>query len=111
MSGPEARETTARGLLCTLLALVLLAGLSLGLRFAHMGGYSYPVALGIALVKAVLVVLFFMEILAEKASVRFAFAAGLALVALLLALMVADVMTRAASPLTPPPGMAQRSHG
>ncbi len=117
MSGVEVREvgeTSARGLLYTLLALVLLAALSLGLRFAHLGGFSYPVALGIALVKALLVVVFFMEIFVEKASVRFAFGAGLALVALLLGLMVADVMTRSASPLTPPatPGaMAQRSHG
>jgi cytochrome c oxidase subunit 4 len=104
-------ETSARGLGLTLLALLLLAGLSLGLRFAHLASLNVPVALSIAAIKAVLVAVFFMEILVEKATVRFAFAACLSLFALLLALLVADVVTRSAPPLGNPPGTASRDYG
>jgi cytochrome c oxidase subunit IV len=103
--------TSARGLLFTLLALLALAGVSFAFRFAHLGVFGYPVALGIAVAKAGLVAVFFMEIGLEKASVRFAFASGLVLIALLLSLTVGDVVTRAPPPLTAPPGMAQRDVG
>jgi cytochrome c oxidase subunit 4 len=104
-------EISSRALLWVLVALLLLAGLSLALRFAHLGSSSFPVALGIATVKAVLVLLFFMEILAEKPSVRFAFAAGLSMFALLMTLLVADILTRTIAPLEAPPGTAPRYHG
>jgi cytochrome c oxidase subunit 4 len=104
-------ETSARGLAYTLLALLLLAGLSLALRFAQLGSLSFPVALGIAVLKALLVAIFFMELLTEKATVRFAFLAGLTLFALMLILVVADVLTRSAPPLRAPPGTAERYRG
>ena len=107
----EARETSARGLLLTLLALLVLAGFSLAMRYAHLGGYSWAVGLGVALVKAALVVVFFMEILVEKVSVRFALATSVSLFVLLLALVVADVLTRPVSPLGNPAGTEQREHG
>jgi cytochrome c oxidase subunit 4 len=106
-----ARETSARGLLLTLVALLLLAGLSLALRFAHLGGWGYAVGLGIAVVKAALVGVFFMEILVEKAAVRLAFATCVVLLALLLALVLADVVTRAGPPLEDPPGTEPRVRG
>ena len=109
MSGNH--ETSPRGLAYTLLALLLLAGLSLVLRFAHLGGFSFPVALGIAAFKALLVLVFFMELLAEKATVRFAFLAGLTLFALMLTLIVADVLTRSVPPIRAAPGTAERYHG
>ena len=103
--------TSARGLAYTLLALLLLAGLSLALRFAQLGSFSFPAALGIAAVKAVLVAIFFMELMTEKVTVRFAFLAGLMLFSLMLVLVVADVLTRSTPPLRAPPGTAQRYHG
>jgi cytochrome c oxidase subunit 4 len=105
------RETSGRGLSLTLLALLLLAGFSLAMRFAHLGSAGYLVGLGIAAVKACLVAVFFMEILAEKATVRLAFATCLSLVALLLALVLADVLTRSSPPLQNPAGTAQRARG
>ncbi len=104
-------ETSARGLVGTLVALLLLAGLSLVLRFAHLGAWSFPVALGIAAIKAVLVAFFFMEIYVEKPTVKLAFAACLSLFALLLVLVLADVLSRPIPPLSNPPGTAPRYHG
>lgn len=106
----EHQATSARGLALALLALVLLAGLSLGLRFAHMGALGLPVALSIAGLKALLVVVFFMELLTERASVRFAFVAGVTLLGLLVVLVVADIVTRGA-PSHYPPGTAERYRG
>jgi cytochrome c oxidase subunit 4 len=110
MSAAE-RETSATGLLATLIALLLLAGVSLALRYAHLGTLGYALALGIAVVKASLVGVFFMEILAEKASARFAIAAGLVLMGLLLTLTLADILTRAPEPLAEPASADRQTHG
>ncbi len=104
-------DVSARSLFFTWLALMLLAGLSLALRFAHIGAFSFPVALGIAFVKALLVALVFMELAFEKPTVRFALLAGVTLLSVMLSLMVADVLTRTIPPLEDPPGTAQRYHG
>jgi cytochrome c oxidase subunit IV len=106
-----ARETSPRGLLITLIALLLLAGFSLAMRFAHLGGFSFLVGLGIATIKATLVAIFFMEILTEKVTARIAFTVCLSLFGLLLALIFADILTRAAEPLENPAGTAQRYRG
>jgi cytochrome c oxidase subunit IV len=100
-----------RGLFVTWAALMLLAGLSLGLRFAHLGGYGYAAALGIAGIKAAIVALIFMELTHEKTTVRFAFLAGLTLLAVLLTFMIADVLTRTVPPLENPPGTEPRYRG
>jgi cytochrome c oxidase subunit 4 len=105
------RETSAGGLLKTLLALLFLAGLSLVMRFVHLGSLSFPVALGIACIKALLIAVFFMEILTEKVTSRFAIAAGLVLFAIFLALVLADVLTRSIPPLQSPPGTEPRYRG
>jgi cytochrome c oxidase subunit IV len=102
---------SARGLFLTWVALMLLAGASLGLRFAHLGALGMVVALAIAVVKAALVALVFMELALERASVRIAFAAGLFMIALLVTLMVADVVTRALPTLKNPPGTEARDYG
>jgi cytochrome c oxidase subunit IV len=105
------REEPSRGLLLTLVALLVLAAVSFGLRFANLGGMSYVVALGIAAIKAVLVAVFFMEILAEKVTARLAFATCITLFALLLAFVLADVVTRSRPPLDHPAGTAPRFRG
>jgi cytochrome c oxidase subunit 4 len=107
----ERAETSARGLLLTLVALLLLAAFSLAMRFAHLGALGFVVGLGVAAIKAGLVGVFFMEILTEKASSRLAFAACVSLFALLVALVVGDVVTRPVPPLRDPPGTGQRYRG
>ena len=105
------REPTPRALLLTLLALLVLGGVSLAFRFAHLGDFGFAVALGIAAIKAVLVAVFFMEITLEKPTVRFAFTACLSLFALLMALLVGDIITRSPPPLGAPPGTEARYKG
>ena len=105
------RSVSSRGLFFNLLALLVLAGLSLALRFAHLGNLGMPVAMGIALVKAVLVAMIFMELAFERPSIRFAFAAGLVMIAVMLSLMIADVVTRSVPPLQDPPGTEPRDFG
>jgi caa(3)-type oxidase subunit IV len=112
MSAPEAeRQPSARALLAAWIGIVLLGALSLGLRFAHLGGLGFAVALGIAIVQAGLLALFFMDLWYEVATVRLAFGASLALLAILLALVAADVLTRSDPPLDNPPGTAWRIRG
>jgi cytochrome c oxidase subunit 4 len=86
--------TVRRTVLPTGLALLALWGASFGLSYAPLGGAALPVALGIAGVKAGLVGLFFMELAREKGSIRLTVAAALALAGVLVAFMVADVLTR-----------------
>lgn len=107
----ESRQTSARALLFTLIALLLLAGFSLVMRFAHLGAAGYVVGLGIAAVKAGLVLVFFMELLAEKVTARLAFVVCLSLFAILLAFILGDILTRGVPPLQSPAGTAERARG
>ena len=106
-----ARETSARGLLWNAIALFVLAGTSLALRFANLGDAGFPVAMAIAALKAILVAVFFMEILTEKPAVGIAFLTGVAFVAILVVFVVADIVTRSVPPMANPPGMATRVYG
>ena len=106
-----ARETSARGLLFNAIALFVLAGASLALRFANLGDAGFPVAMGIAVIKAVLVAVFFMEIMTERPTVGIAFVTGVAFVAILVVFVVADIVTRSIPPMANPPGMATRVYG
>jgi cytochrome c oxidase subunit 4 len=102
---------SARDLFLGWLALMLLAGISFAFRFAPIGVWGYPVGLGIAIVKALIVALVFMELPLEKFTVKIAFLAGVALLAVMMALMLADIVTRDRPPLGNPPGTAQRYRG
>jgi cytochrome c oxidase subunit 4 len=109
--GQHLRAPSARPLVFTLFALLFLAALSLVLSRFDLGGLNVPLALGIAVVKVVLVAVFFMEILHETAATHLAIGACLTLFALLVALLLADIVTRTVPPLDPPPGNAQRARG
>ena len=81
-----------------------LMGLALGsclLSFAHLGAFAPVVALSIGLAKAALIVAFFMNLAGQPSICRWAFALGIALAALLLIMVGADVLTRET------PGLAQ----
>lgn len=111
MSLPVRRAPSALALTINLVALLVLAAVSLALRYAHLGDFGFLAALGIAVVKTILVAVFFMELAREKPSVHFAVVAGVALFALLLLLVVGDILTRAVPPMSNPPGTAQRYRG
>ena len=111
MSTSAAAGPLGKRLALTLAALLLLAGISLAFRFAHLGSAGLPVALAIAVVKAALVLVFFMEIGDERPTVRFACAAGVVMLGVMVALVVADVVTRTVPPLADPPGTEPRAQG
>lgn len=83
-----------RTIVRTTVALFVLWGASFGLSFLSLGAASLPLALAIAAVKAIVVALFFMELVAAKPSVVLTVAAAVVLAAILIGLMVADVVTR-----------------
>jgi cytochrome c oxidase subunit 4 len=81
--------------------LLTLWALSFGLSYLRLGAAAVPVALGVAVVKAALVVLFFMELRHQTLSMKLAFLAGAALLSVCLGLVLADVVTREPPPLAP----------
>jgi len=81
--------------------LLILTATSFGLSYAHLGAFGVPVALGIAVVKASLVALVFMELLVEPFTVRVTLVTAVTFVALLVFFVVGDVVTRAPPVLLP----------
>lgn len=74
---------------------------SWALSYLHLGSWSFPVALSIALLKAVVVVLFFMELLEAPASSAVAVLTAAALIAVLVTFTLLDIHTRAPEPASP----------
>ena len=79
---------TIVGCLFVLTAITVLAG------FVELGALNTPVALGIAIIKATLVVLFFMHVRYNTPLMWVFAAAGFFMLLLLLALMMQDYMSR-----------------
>jgi cytochrome c oxidase subunit 4 len=96
------RRVTGGVIVATFVTLMLLALLSFLLSYAHLGRLAVVVALVIAAVKAALVALFFMELVAEKFTVRIAIVTGIAWLFLLIGFMVADIGTRSIPPVASP---------
>jgi cytochrome c oxidase subunit 4 len=89
------------GYLLVFAGLMLFAGLSFVLSYARLGVMTVPVAMLISSIKALLVAIFFMELITQRFVNRFVLIAAAAFVILLIALMVADVLTRGTPPLLP----------
>jgi cytochrome c oxidase subunit 4 len=96
------REVSMRTTLVTGVLLLGLWAASFGVSYVALGSWSLPLALTIAGAKALLVALFFMELVHERASLNLALGAAVTLIAILIAFMVGDVATRPAPPLVPP---------
>jgi cytochrome c oxidase subunit 4 len=97
----ERKEVSLAATLATGGAVIALWIASWGISYADLGAWNLAVALGIATVKAALVILVFMEIVVERTSVHTALAAGIAMIAILFVFMIADVRTRETPPLEP----------
>jgi cytochrome c oxidase subunit 4 len=102
----ERKPPGARALLVTWLALMALAAASLALSFAPLGAWGIAVAMSIALGKAALVAIVFMELAVHRFTVRMVLAVVVVFIALLVGFMVADVTTRTVVPLEVPRGNA-----
>ncbi|AKT42142.1 cytochrome C oxidase subunit IV family protein [Chondromyces crocatus] len=90
----EHKHGTTRHYLIVYVALLALTALSFGLTFLHLGTTETVLALVIALIKSTLVVLFFMHLLEQRTVSALVLGTTLFFIALLTALMAADVVTR-----------------
>jgi cytochrome c oxidase subunit 4 len=75
-------------------ALIVLTATTTAVSFVDMGPWNTVVALGIAFLKATLVVLFFMHVKYSPRLTQITIAGGLFWLAILLALTLSDFMTR-----------------
>ena len=75
-------------------ALIVLTATTTAVSFADLGPWNTVVALGIAFLKATLVVLFFMHVKYSPRLTQITIAGGLFWLAIMLALTLSDFMTR-----------------
>jgi cytochrome c oxidase subunit IV len=80
------------------LVLMVLTGLTTGVAFIDLHAWNTPVALAIAVVKMVLVVLFFMHVKYSTKLTKMVIIAGFFFLTLLVAFTLADELTRGWSP-------------
>jgi len=91
-SGPA--PPSLRSNLLVLAALLVLLGLSAGSALIPMGAFNEVANLGIAAMKALLVLVFFMRLKSDSALLRLVAGTGFAWLALLIALSLADLLSR-----------------
>ena len=94
-------ERASKSYVLVWISLIALAFASFGLSFVRSGRLALPIAFGIAVVKAVVVLLGFMHLRRATSSVRVAGFVCVALLVTLVTLMSADIATRAVPPLLP----------
>lgn len=78
----------------TFASLLVLLALTVGANFLHLGPFSVVVAVGIAIVKAALILLFFMEVRYSPPIVWMFATAGLIWLVILLVMSMSDYTTR-----------------
>jgi cytochrome c oxidase subunit 4 len=104
---PARRELTAGTYVLVWLALMILAALTFLLSRAHLGSLDIAIALVIAVIKTVLVVLFFMELIEHRFVNSMVLIVTAGFVVLLISLTVADVVTRHTFPKGPLPAATE----
>lgn len=91
-----------RTTLATGAVILALWGANWALRGADLGAWSIVLAVGIASIQVILGALVFMELASASSSVVLSFLTCIGMFGLLLGFMVADVVTRAPPPQSPP---------
>ena len=76
-------------------ALMVLTVVTVAVAFINLGSLNFPVAIGIAITKATLVVLFFMHVKYSTRLVKLTVLAGLYWMMILIGLTLNDYLTRA----------------
>lgn len=94
MKHPSAHIVPVKTYLFTFIGLLALLGLTVGLAYVNMGVGNTIVALVIAVIKMLLVILFFMHAFYDKGLTRVAIVAGFLWLSILIVLSSADVFTR-----------------
>src|SRR3954463_9161905 len=75
-------------------ALMVLTGLTVAVAFRHLGALNFPVAIGIAITKATLVVLFFMHVKYSSKLVKMIVVMAFFFLLVMFALTLTDYMSR-----------------
>ncbi|MGI8435405.1 MAG: cytochrome C oxidase subunit IV family protein [Chthoniobacterales bacterium] len=89
MNAPSPRTYTLSGL-----ALLLLLGLTIGAAFLNLGPFNTPVAMLISLLKASLILLFFMHVRYSRPVLWLFVGAGFFWLAIMFTLSLSDYLTR-----------------
>lgn len=76
-------------------ALLLLTGVNVGVSYLHLGAFNGAIALTIAVVEAVLVILFFMHVRYSSRVLKLTVVAGIFTLAVLLTMSMSDYISRA----------------
>ena len=80
---------------CTIFsALMVLTAATVGVAFVNLGSFNFPVAIGIAITKATLVVLFFMHVKYSSRLTKMVVAVAVFFLLVLLGLTMTDYLTR-----------------
>lgn len=99
MSDRHEAHPTIATYLAVFAALMLLTLLTVWASYQHLGIWNTPVALGIAVMKATLVVLFFMHVKYSSRLTQIIIGGALLWLAIMIALTLSDFMTRSWVPV------------
>jgi cytochrome c oxidase subunit IV len=86
-------------------ALMVFTGLTIGVAFINLGALNFPVAISIAIIKATLVILFFMHVWYSSQLTKLIIGTGLFFLMVLFVLTMSDYISRGWS--TYPAGAGQ----
>src|SRR5215470_2591513 len=75
-------------------SLMVLTGLTIGVAFVNMGPFNFPVALGIAITKATMVILFFMHVKESSRLTKLIIGTGFFFLLVLFTLTLTDYLSR-----------------
>jgi cytochrome c oxidase subunit IV len=75
-------------------ALMVLTAVTVGVAFINLGAFNFPVAISIAIVKATLVILFFMHVKYSSRLTKLILATGFFFLGILFVLTLTDYLSR-----------------
>jgi cytochrome c oxidase subunit 4 len=99
VSGHESPGSALRAYLGVFAALMFFTALTVWAAFQHLGVWNTPVALGIAVAKAMLVALIFMHLRQSPRLTIFVVSAAVLWLAFLIVITVSDYLTRSWLPI------------
>jgi cytochrome c oxidase subunit 4 len=91
MSGHVSPRSTYVAVFVTLM---VLTGITIGVAFINLGPFNFPLALSIAIVKATLVILFFMHVKYSSKLTKLIIATGFFFLLVLFSLTMTDYLSR-----------------